>query len=172
MKQLSALPGAVRKNSGNFTLIELLIVISIIALLAALLLPVLNQARGKARSIRCAGNLKQFGVAVQLYADSHNGLFIPAARSVATGIRIRSSPGRSAFTPIPPAPTGRMACSAPTGRPPGRTANSGLRRNSSATAMPFSTIWRSIPRRTATSDAALQAPRPGRTASGCYNCRA
>ncbi len=76
MNQLSALPGAVRRTGGNFTLIELLIVISIIALLAALLLPVLNQARGRARSVRCAGNLKQFGVAVQLYADSHNGLFI------------------------------------------------------------------------------------------------
>ena len=56
----------------NFTLIELLIVIAIIAILAAMLLPALNQARAKARSGKCTGNLKQFGMLEQMYGIDNN----------------------------------------------------------------------------------------------------
>ncbi len=57
--------------SSIFTLIELLVVIAIIAILAALLLPALNQARQKAHSISCTGNLKQLGLMQQNYANDH-----------------------------------------------------------------------------------------------------
>jgi len=59
------------QNRRAFTLVELLIVIGIIAILAGLLLPVLAQAKGKARRLHCQSNLRQISVGVALYADDH-----------------------------------------------------------------------------------------------------
>lgn len=64
-----------------FTMLELLIVIGIIALLAAMLLPGLKRARDYAKSIQCNNNMKQYGLAFQMYANDYNGWAVSCQRS-------------------------------------------------------------------------------------------
>jgi prepilin-type N-terminal cleavage/methylation domain-containing protein len=76
-------PGlTIRRNFRAFTLLELLTTIAIIAVLAALLLPALQNSYGKARRITCSSQLKQIGVAFHAWAHEHNDLYpmqVPAS---------------------------------------------------------------------------------------------
>lgn len=60
-----------------FTLIELLVVMAVVGVLASLLLPALARARGHGRAALCLGNLRQWGIATQLYASDHEDFLPP-----------------------------------------------------------------------------------------------
>jgi prepilin-type processing-associated H-X9-DG protein len=61
----------------KFTLVELLVVVLLIMILAGLLLPVLVIAKKQAYRTQCSGNLKQCGIALNIYTDNWNGYFAP-----------------------------------------------------------------------------------------------
>ncbi|MHC4437402.1 MAG: prepilin-type N-terminal cleavage/methylation domain-containing protein, partial [Planctomycetota bacterium] len=67
----------VRRHIPGFTLVELLVVIAIIALLAALLQPVLSMVRAKSREITCLNNLKQLQTCAKLYSADNDDFLLP-----------------------------------------------------------------------------------------------
>jgi prepilin-type N-terminal cleavage/methylation domain-containing protein/prepilin-type processing-associated H-X9-DG protein len=66
-----------RRSRKGFSLVELLVVIGIIAILIALLMPILANARIAARTVACQSNLRQLGQALLLYANNNHGWVIP-----------------------------------------------------------------------------------------------
>lgn len=65
------------KRRAGFTLIELLTVIAIIGILAAIIIPTVGSVRNKAKSLQCTSNLRQIGIAIQVFANDNKGMMVP-----------------------------------------------------------------------------------------------
>ncbi len=70
------------QGSRGFTLVELLVTMGIIAILAAICLPVAARAKAKARQVECVSNLRQLGLSFRIFAQEHRGRF-------PMGVRVR-----------------------------------------------------------------------------------
>ena len=77
------------KRAVAFTLIELLVVIAIVAIVAGLLLPVLNRVKGNVQDFACMNNLRQWGIATHLYAVDNDD-YLPPEGSPTPGPRFPS----------------------------------------------------------------------------------
>ncbi len=78
--------GGKRHEASAFSLVELLVVITVVAMLASLLLPALTKAKEEARTAMCRSNLHQLGIALRTYLDGADGVYpyslrMPAANS-------------------------------------------------------------------------------------------
>ena len=73
------------KRRGGFTLVELLVVISIIALLMSILMPALARVRKQAKSVMCQANMKQWGLVFSMYTSDNDGYFMDGSVPINSG---------------------------------------------------------------------------------------
>lgn len=80
----SAAPGDPARSGRGFTLVDVLVTLGVVSALIAIMFPALDSVRSTSRRVACASGMRQIGLAIQMYADDHNG-FIPDTRLVPQG---------------------------------------------------------------------------------------
>ncbi|MFM8716868.1 MAG: type II secretion system protein [Spartobacteria bacterium] len=88
-----------RDEAKAFTVIEILVVIAIVAVLAALLFPAMSASLDRANDTKCISNLRQIGTAVQLYASDNNGDIVPGFARDTSGVPIPGISWSDRLTP-------------------------------------------------------------------------
>ena len=101
-------PGQDRRRVTAFSLVELLVVVAVMGTLAALLLPALSRSQAGARKVRCVANLRQLGLAGQMYWDDHEGRTFRYRCGITNGGDLfwfgwlaRGAEGTRRFDPVP-----------------------------------------------------------------------
>ena len=94
------------RRGHGFTLIELIIVVAIISILAAILIPNFLHARAEAASAACEGNLKQIATALQEYAVDNDGQY--PATSAVVDVNLFGGPGNPYLSSVPSDPAGGL----------------------------------------------------------------
>ncbi len=106
----------------GFTLVELLVVVSLLGVLMAILLPGLKSAREDARSALCACQLREVGRALEIYAQTHEDRYptAEAPRNKAGAANWWENPAFLGILKLTPKPQGRSLLTCPSDRDPGR----------------------------------------------------
>lgn len=118
----SSMTPRMKRPRRAFTLIELLVVVSIVALLIAILLPAVRRARQNARATTCACQLRQLGLALEVYANEHKG-WLPTAEAADDEPGPANWWGNPAFLrglALAPYPTGESVLTCPDDDEPDR----------------------------------------------------